>query len=195
MNKYYFFIGIYDHKQGPIAICPSNANDMFKMKDIPPTIIQDGLNTKSKVMTVKNYNDFIQIYKFSLSDPRLRGNTLRCCLFCIVPSTSPLIPNESLMEIIIGILDGAKKSDSNLGSPLVETILKTWEDQFNSQLSGTIGQGQIEHQTRELLNTIIGNAQLLLDGVLGNLNEDQKESITFILKYSNELMNLKQYEE
>lgn len=189
--KYHLFVGIYDHKLGPICALPTNGSEY--LKNLGPnatSIIQDGLNTKSKILTLKKADEVIQIFKFNLTDSRLRGSTLRCCIFCIVPKRKPLLLDETLMEIAMGFLEAAKKNDNSMINHDGDIFLEKWETQLNTQLAGESDLGQIEHRKRELLNGIIGYSELLSDGVLGTLNEEQKDSILYIMKYAKDLLDL-----
>jgi signal transduction histidine kinase len=192
MEHYLFFIGEFDHKLGPVCICPKNSCNMLtEIWEKPSTVIQDGLNTSSAVLTIDNYEYFIQVRKFALSDERLRGGTLRCCLFCVVPKAKPLLPDATLEEIINGIIEIAGRNDMNPSSEEADEFVMSWENRLNERLDGEIGEGLVDHRMRELLTTIIGYSQLLLDGAFEELNDKQRESITYILAHANELLNLR----
>ncbi len=192
MDEYVLFLGIFDHKMGPICIRPQRSCTWLKESwENPSSLIQDGLNTKAAILTIKNYEYIVQVRKFNLKDPRLRGGILRCCLFCIIPKKKSLLPNEIIRKIITEIKTIATRNDLNPNSPECDKYLVAQEDKLNTQLTGEIGEGLIEHKRRELLNTIIGYSQLLLDSALGDLNDQQRESITYILAYANELLQIK----
>ncbi len=192
MDKYVIFLGIFDHKLGPVCISPQRSCIWLnKSWENPSSLIQDGLNTKAAVLTIKNYEYIVQVRKFSIKDPRLRGGILRCCLFCIIPKKKSLLPSEIIKEIIAEVKKIAKRHDLNPNSPECDVYLASREDKLNAQLTGDIGEGQTEHKRRELLNTIIGYSQLLLDRALGDLNDQQRESVTYILAYANELLQIK----
>jgi len=195
MESYVLFLGIFDHKLGPVCISPQRSCRWLQESwENPSSLIQDGLNTKATFLTIKNYEYLVQVRKFNIKDPRLRGGILRCCLFCIIPKKKSLLPGETIKEIILEIKRIAKRNDLNPNSPECDAYIISKEDNLNAQLAGEIGEGQTEHKRRELLNTIIGYSQLLLDGTLGALNEQQRESITFILGYANELLQIKSRE-
>jgi len=191
MDQYVLFIGEFDHKLGPICLCPKKSCDWLgQIWEKPSSLIQDGLNTSSSVLTIDNYNYFVQVRKFSLSDPRLRGGTLRCCLFGVIPKTKSLLPEEILDEMIQSIIEIAERNDINPNSPECDAFLSDWENRLNAQLDGEIGAGQVEYRMRELLNTIVGYSELLLDGAFENLNEKQRESVTYILAHANTILSL-----
>ncbi len=195
MDDYVLFLGIFDHKMGPICISPQRSCTWLNESwDNPSSLIQDGLNTKAAVLTIKNFEYIVQVRKFDLKDPRLRGGILRCCLFCIIPKKKSLLPGEIIKEIIANIKNIAKRHDLNPNSPECDSYIAAKEDELNSQLTGEIGEGLTEHKRRELLNTIIGYSQLLLDRALGDLNDQQRESITYILAYANELLQIKSHD-
>ncbi len=192
MDEYVLFLGIFDHKMGPICISPQRRCTWLKDSwENPSSLIQDGLNTKAAVLTIKNYDYIVQVRKFHLKDTRLRGGILRCCLFCIIPKKKSLLPGVIIKKIITELKNIATRHDMNPNSPECDSYLNAQEDTLNAQLTGEIGEGLTEHKRRELLNTIIGYSQLLLDEALGGLNDQQREGITYILAYANELLQIK----
>ncbi len=195
LENYVIFLGIFDHKLGPICICPRRSCTWLSESwENPSSLIQDGLNTKASVLTIRNYEYIVQVRKFSIKDPRLRGGILRCCLFCIIPKKKSLLPSEMIKTIISGIKKLAKVNDQNPNSPECDAYLISKEDELNAKLTGEIGEGQTDHKRRELLTTIIGYSQLLLDGNLGDLNKQQRESVSYILAYANELLKIRSRE-
>lgn len=193
IGKYHFFIGVYDHKLGPICACPIPTWEWLKSTfENALGLIQDGLNTKSKVFTIKNTDYFVQIVKFYIEDNRFRGGKLKCSLFCMIPTNKSLIPDDELNLIIDGFLNVCRKADIEFSNPICETFILEKEAEYNNRLDGEIGSGQMEYKMHDLMNAIVGYAQILEDEILGPLNEDQKEGITYILKYAKELLILKQ---
>ena len=192
LSSYLIFIGIYDQKLGPIAISPmKNVKWLQEQIENPNAIIQDGLNTKAKIFVMNRDNRFfLQVQKFNIVDARFRGGQLRCCLYCIVPKKKPLFPDSFLDNLINSIISISKNRNSQMDSPEIENYLLEQEKKINNELDGSIGEGQLRYKKNELLTTIVGYAELLADGVLGPLNEEQKEAITYILKFSTELVNL-----
>ena len=49
---------------------------------------------------------------------------------------------------------------------------------------------KMAHDFRASLNIIIGYAELLLDEVLGKINEEQRRSLSDILKYSKRMLHM-----
>jgi hypothetical protein len=191
IDNYRVFLGIYDHKLGPICTIPRTTCEWLKKTLEDATgLIQDGLNTKSKVLNIKRQQFVVQVNKFELQDPKLRGGKLRCSLFIIVPLDKQLIPNEEIIGITEKLLQIAKKYETYFDNDECDQFLAKWENELNNGLPGAIGRGQIEHKFRDLLNTIIGYSELLIDGVQGEINEEQKESLTYIYKYAQELVGL-----
>jgi hypothetical protein len=153
-------------------------------------LIQDGLNTKSKIFTIKNSNIFVQTYKFHIENDTLRGGRLKCCLFSFVPQNKPLLPEREMEKIITQYLEKLKNHDLDLNCQECQDFIEQKQDELNTSLTGEIGKGIILHKMRDLMTTILGYTQLMHEGVLGSINEDQQESLAFILKYSRELLDL-----
>lgn len=191
MEEYIVFVGIYDHKLGPVCITPQNRCRWLKDNwENPSGLIQDGLNTRAAVFNIKKSGYVVQVHKFYLENPALRGGRQRCCLFVIVPETRPLLPEETLVGIIEGYLKLADENDKDLACPACDQFVVERERELNELLVGSIGEGQREHRKRDLLTAIIGYSQLLADGALGELNQEQEESVTYILKYAREILDL-----
>jgi hypothetical protein len=183
---------MYDHKLGPVCACPDLKCDWLKNNfDNHRSIIQDGLNTKSNIFNITKSNYVLQIHKFTLENENIRGGKLRCCLYSFVPHSKPLLPEKTLEEIIAGLVEKTKTNENRPDNDECSDYMLEWENNLNSQLVGEIGSGQLEHKFRDTLTTIIGYAELLVEGYQGELNDEQKESATYILKYSKELLNLR----
>lgn len=114
----------------------------------------------------------------------------RSCLFGIVPKNKPLLPTPIMNDIINRYVKLVNHNEYDLRCDDGNRYLSDIEQELNKQLAGAIGEGQVEHKRRDLLNTIIGYSEVLLDGLLGELNDEQSESVTYILAFARELLNL-----
>lgn len=191
MQDYIIFIGAFDHKLGPVCVSPPQSCEWVDENiENPRVLLQDGLNTRSKLFNFKSLNHIIQVMKFSVHDERIRGGVLRCCLFSIVPENKPILPEDLQEQIIDDFLQSVDRNDKDVRCEEGQRVMVSWAKQLNEQLGGTIGEGQVEHKRRDLLTTIIGYSEVLLDGILGELTEEQQESVTYILAYARELLML-----
>lgn len=191
MNSYHLLIGAYDHKLGPICVTPKkNCKWLNENITNPSALIQDGLNTKSKFFNIKYKDKLIQIYKFSIEDERLRGGLLRCAIFCFIPFEKYLFPEKILKTITDKYKEISSIHDKDLNHPECVDYIVDQESKLNEELIEEIGTGQIEHKRRDLLNSIIGFAQLLSEGTFGELNDEQKKNIDLISKNANDLLEV-----
>src|SRR4030042_1461446 len=141
MEDYVLFLGIFDHKLGPVCISPQRSCQWLQTSwENPSALIQDGLNTKATTLTIRNYEYIVQVRKFSIKDSRLRGGILRCCLFCIIPKKKSLLPAKIIKSIIVEIKTIAKHNNLNPNSPECDAYLISEEDKLNAKLTGEIGE-------------------------------------------------------
>ncbi|MBD3352566.1 MAG: hypothetical protein GF364_13845 [Candidatus Lokiarchaeota archaeon] len=190
MAKYRILIGIYDHKLGPTCINPSINCEWLRSWGNSRNLIQDGLNTKSNILSIFLNNVLVQVMKFKIYDQRLRGNTMRCALFCFVHYNMYLIPKQILKRIIEGYKDKARKNDNNLKTAELDEYILNREKELNRELLASIGQGVIEHKRIDILSAIQGYTQLLSQESLGKLSQNQKKAVKNIDKSTQQLLKL-----
>lgn len=190
MTVYRLLIGIYDHKLGPICICPKINCEWFNKWFNSKYLIQDGLNTKTKTMTLLLNDNIVQSIKFEIIDDRLRGRTLRCALFCFVPYNNYLLPFSKLELISEQYKEIAGKHGNDLSSEELEKYILEQEQLLNEQLSGSIGVGKITHRKIDLLGVIKGYTDILMNQTVGSVSEQQKEILSNISTAVNDLLNL-----
>ncbi|MHA1731030.1 MAG: hypothetical protein ACTSU5_03760 [Promethearchaeota archaeon] len=192
MEDYVIFVGIFDHKLGPVCVSPKHRCKWIQENlDDPRALLQDGLNTGSKLFTIKQMSHIVQVHKFVVENPAIRGGKQRSCLFVIVPKDKPIIPENTLEETIGQFVEIVTRNDLDLRCREGDDYLRSLEEELNTRLAGAIGEGLVEHKRRDLLTTIIGYSEVLLDGILGELTEEQRESVAYILAYARELLTLK----
>lgn len=190
-KEYKLFVGAYDHKLGPVCVSPEDCDEwMSEYIKKPSALIQDGLNTKSEVFTINYSNFLVQVHKFKISDQRLRGGVLRCALFCLVPVGMHLLPRENMEEIITEFIRLAGNNDNDVRCEDCSDYLTRYEAKLNEQLPGSIGYGNINHKIRDLLNSILGYAELIKEGMVGEVSEEQKNFLDYIIKYSKEIVKI-----
>ena len=189
--SYRILVGVYDHKLGPICAGPKVVCEWLKSSfENNMGLIQDGLNTKSNFFTIKNSNYRIQTFKFFFEDESLRGGKLRCCLFCMVPPEKSLLPEPLMIDIFENYKLIVQNHHLDFSNPECDKYLVEKELWLNRQLNGTIGIGKTIHKRRDLLTSIIGFSELLLDDAFGSINQNQKDVITNILTYAKDLLNV-----
>ncbi|HMF32675.1 MAG TPA: hypothetical protein VKK79_14725 [Candidatus Lokiarchaeia archaeon] len=188
-DQYVIFVGKFDHKLGPVGVVPQSQCALFaEAFENPRNVIQDGLNTSAGVLTIRGQDYSIQVQKFFIEDPALRGGQQRCALFCVVPPMFPLLAREVLEEKGRELVTIAENNEKEIACPESDAFLINWVGKLNHSLTGDIGQGQLEHLIRDLSNSVIGNAELLLDGVVGILNEEQHDTAANILACAHKML-------
>ena len=190
MTVYRLLIGIYDHKLGPICICPKNNCEWFNKWFNSKYLIQDGLNTKTQTMTLLLNDVIVQSIKFEIIDDRLRGRTLRCALFCFVPYNFYLLPFSKLGLISEQYKEIAQKHDNDLNNEELEKFMVQQEEILNGQLSGSIGVGKITHKKIDLIGVIKGYTDLLINQTVGTGSDEQKEILSNISTAVKDLLAL-----
>lgn len=153
-------------------------------------LIQDGLNTKSKTVTLMLRETIVEILKFEIFDDRLRGSTLRCALFCFVPYDIYLIPYSVLEHIANQYIEISRENYNKMDSPSLNNYILEQESHLNEQLKGSIGEGKRDHKKINLLGAIKGYTEFLLDEKAGGLNIQQKELLENISDAINSLLSL-----
>ncbi|MHA1341019.1 MAG: hypothetical protein ACTSRZ_13770 [Promethearchaeota archaeon] len=190
MTEYRLIVCVYDHKLGPTCVNPKKNCEWLAFWRNSRNLIQDGLNTKSDLLTILLNDKLVQILKFSIHDERLRGKTLRCALFCFVPYEIYLLPKTILEEIIDGYKSIAFKNDNDVGCQDCNYYLEGWEKDLNSRLFGSIGRGKITNKIINQIGAIKGFTEILLSNELGSLNPKQKECLDNILDAIKNLTNI-----
>jgi len=181
MHNYKLLICVYDHKLGPTCVVPRNNCEWISIWNNSKNLIQDGLNTKSELITIFLNDVLVQITKFTINDERLRGKTLRCALFSFVPYDIYLLPKNIVEEIIDGFKSLAFKNDNRVDCDECNQYIEQWEFNLNNKLYGSIGRGK---QTLKMVNTIgsiKGFSEILLKEEIGPLNETQKNCVINIM--------------